>query len=233
MGNPKTYHHKIQSVTMTNNTPGPERFAIVEIPAEGPSPANSLLIGPLDMLMEQIPDTKARIAAEQRLADAQINAAQVQKMQDATRGIQVAAFCDGVTRLAHRLDGYEQRQAARERADQEQHELEEAQRKAEQIQLALDALEEPSETHHPAADLHSVDPSEPQREEQLQQSMGDAGGVPLSYGNVPMSYERRKAEDQGDLPRELTEKVPPDPGTEPALSGSSPSTARNPVGISW
>jgi hypothetical protein len=59
------------------NTPGPERFAIVEIPAEGPSPANSILIGPLDMLMEQIPDTKARTRAEARLAEAQLTAQEV------------------------------------------------------------------------------------------------------------------------------------------------------------
>jgi hypothetical protein len=96
----------------------------------------------------------------------------------------------------------------------------------------LDALEEQSETHHPFADLHSVDPSEPQHEEQLAASMGDAGGVPLSYGNVPTSYERR-TEAEGDLPNELTEKVPPDPGTEPDLSGAREPTARNPVGISW
>jgi hypothetical protein len=53
-------------ITMTTS-PGPERFAIIEIP-EGKPPADALLIGPMDMLMEQIPDTKARIAAEQRLA---------------------------------------------------------------------------------------------------------------------------------------------------------------------
>jgi hypothetical protein len=211
---------------MSNNTLGPERFAIIEIP-EGKPPANSILIGPLDMLMEQIPDTRARHEAEARLADAQVHAAQITEMQDATRAIQVAAFCDGVTRLAHRLDGYEQRQAAREREDQEQRELEEAQRKGEQIQLALDALEA---TFHPSGDLHTVDPSEPQREEQIQQS--DAGGVPLSYGNVPMSYERR-TEAEGDLPNELTEKVPPDPGTDPDLSGAREPEAKNPVGISW
>jgi hypothetical protein len=67
--------------TMTNTTPGPERFAIIEIP-EGKPPANSLLVGLLDMLMEQIPDSLARNAAEQRLEQAQINAAQVTQMQD-------------------------------------------------------------------------------------------------------------------------------------------------------
>jgi hypothetical protein len=160
------------------------------------------------------------------LAEAQLTAQEVAELQDATRAMQVSAFCDGITRLAHRLDGYEQRQAAREREAQEQRELEEAQRKAEQIQLAIDALEA---TFHPAGDLHTVEPSGPLHEEPL--AAGDAGGVPLSYGRLPTTYV--KAEGEGDLPNELTEKVPPDPGTDPGLSGSREPTARNPVGISW
>jgi hypothetical protein len=181
------------------------------------------------MLMAQIPDTKARIAAEARLAEAQVSAAQVTQMQDGIRAHQIQAFCDGITRLAHRIDGYEQRLAAREREDQEQRELEEAQRKGEQIQLALDALEA---TFHPAGDLHTVEPSEPLHEEQLAAStMGDAGGVPLSYGTLPTTYV--KAEGEGDLPKKLTKEVPVDPGTEPALGGAREPEARNPVGISW
>jgi hypothetical protein len=180
------------------------------------------------MLMEQIPDTKARIAAEQRLAEAQLTAQEVAELQDATRAMQVSAFCDGINRLAHRLDGYEQRQTAREQEDQEQRELEEAQRKGEQVQLALDALEA---TFHPAGDLHTVEPSEPQHEEQLAASQSDASGVPLSYGTLPTTYV--KAEGEGDLPAKLTEKVPPDPGTDPELSGAREPEAKNPVGISW
>jgi hypothetical protein len=140
--------------------------------------------------------------------------------------------CDKVIQNAIRLDAMAQQKISEEQEAQQRKADEEAERiQADRLKQALDALEEPTETHHPSADLHSVDPSQPQHEAQIQQS--DAGGVPLSYGNVPMSYERRKAQDQGDLPRELTEKVPVDPGTEPDLSGAREPEAKNPVGISW
>jgi hypothetical protein len=141
--------------------------------------------------------------------------------------------CDKVVQNAIRLDEMAQQKIAEEQEEQQRKADEEAARiQADRLKQALDALATSTATHHPSGDLHTVDPSAPQREEQLQQSLGDAGGVPLSYGNVPMSYERGTG-DQGDLPKELTEKVPPELGTEPSVSGARQPTARNPVGISW
>jgi hypothetical protein len=139
--------------------------------------------------------------------------------------------CDKVVRNAIRLDEMAQQKIAEEQEEQQRKADEEAERiQADRLKQALDALEQTSGelTVHPA--------TEPQREEQLaatEHDATDAGGVPLSYAPLPLTYV--KAEGEGDLPKELTEKVPPDPGTDPDpdLSGSRPSTARNPVGISW
>jgi hypothetical protein len=84
-------------------------------------------------------------------------------------------------------------------------------------------------THHPSGELHSIDPKE---EEQHQSSalpeppvetesdghdgeVSDAGGVPLSYAPVPLSYVKGGPKDAtskaGDLPEELEQPVEPPP----------------------
>lgn len=210
--------------------PGPERFAIIELPP-GPAPAESILVGSLDMLMEQIPDSIARKNAMARLEDARISADEIARMQDATRGILASTLADAVTTLARRLDNFEARRAeqaiaeAKERNDRER----------QQIQERLDALPNPDDPdnwdYHPGGDLHSVAPSAPEDRKQLAASEDDDQPVPLSYGKLPLSYVKSEAE--GDLPRELTKEVPVDPGTEPEFSGTREPTAKNPVGISW
>jgi hypothetical protein len=193
---------------MTNDT---DRFAIIPLPP-GPAPHNSIMTGPLDLIMQNLPDTHARQDAIDQLEFQRIKADQISIMQNANRAIQVSAFCDSVQHITKRLDQFEVRRTERARKDAELEEAREQRRKADRIKQALDALDEneaPLETHHPAGDLHTVEPSEPQHEEQREQS------------------------DQGSLPRELEEGAPPDPGTDPDLSGSREPTARNPVGISW
>ena len=76
------------------------------------------------------------------------------------------------------------------------------------------------ETHQPGGELHSVaakeEPSSDLPEPPLE--IEDAGGVPLSYGNVPTSYvrgrdhERGQRDATGDLPEELEQpEAPPEP----------------------
>jgi hypothetical protein len=49
------------------------RFAIVEIPPNGPTPADTIIVGgPLSILMENLPDTVARNDAEARLPVARL-----------------------------------------------------------------------------------------------------------------------------------------------------------------
>ena len=70
------------------------------------------------------------------------------------------------------------------------------------------------ETHQPGGELHDLPP----KDEELPEpplEVEDAGGVPLSYGNVPTSYVRGGPKDQaGDLPEELEQGLP-EPPPEP------------------
>src|SRR6516164_5593050 len=79
-----------------------------------------------------------------------------------------------------------------------------------------------AETHQPRGELHSItakeeEPSElpepPQTEANTRES--DAGGVPLSYPPVPLSYVKGGPRDAaGDLPEELEQDLP-EPPPEP------------------
>jgi len=75
------------------------------------------------------------------------------------------------------------------------------------------------ETHQPGGELRSIAPKEEQSSELPEppqpETTSDAGGVPLSYGNVPTSYVRSGPKDQaGDLPEELEQGLP-EPPPEP------------------
>ena len=76
------------------------------------------------------------------------------------------------------------------------------------------------ETHQPGGELHSIaskeEPSSELPEPPQPETTSDAGGVPLSYGNVPTSYVRgRGPKDQaGDIPKELEQGLP-EPPPEP------------------
>ena len=125
-------------------------------------------------------------------------------------------FMSRVDELGARIDALE----AKHKADEAtQRKLDE-----EPIELPPDIAEyqtctPPAEvgddTHQPGGELHSIAAKE---EEQLPEppleTESDAGGVPLSYGNVPTSYIKGAAKDQaGDLPEELEQGLPePPPG---------------------
>src|SRR5262249_40470975 len=78
------------------------------------------------------------------------------------------------------------------------------------------------ETHTPGGELHALAPKDQEPSSELPEppleTEGDAGGVPLSYGNVPTSYVRGGPKDQaGDLPEELEQGLP-EPPPEPKAS---------------
>jgi len=75
------------------------------------------------------------------------------------------------------------------------------------------------ETHTPGGELHALAPKDQEPSSELPEppleTEGDAGGVPLSYGNVPTCYVRGGPKDQaGDLPEELEQGLP-EPPPEP------------------
>jgi hypothetical protein len=129
-------------------------------------------------------------------------------------------FMSKVDALTSRVEAFE----AKRRADEEQ------QREFEEEPLELPPdLDRPQdlppskigndETHQPGGELHSVaakteEEEEPSELPEPPVEVEDAGGVALSYGNVPMSYVKGAPKDAaGDLPKELED--PPDPVPEP------------------
>ena len=75
------------------------------------------------------------------------------------------------------------------------------------------------ETHTPGGELLALAPKDQEPSSELPEppleTEDDAGGVPLSYGNVPTSYVRGGPKDQaGDLPEELEQGLP-EPPPEP------------------
>jgi hypothetical protein len=90
----------------------PEMFAIV--PYTGRPPEESIIIGNLSQVTEYIPQSVARVEAEQRVEE---QAAVVAKQQDANRAAaeQMAQIiADRVARLSGRIDAYETRRQERE-----------------------------------------------------------------------------------------------------------------------
>ena len=82
------------------------------------------------------------------------------------------------------------------------------------------------EGHVPGGELHDLPPKGEELPEPPEVE-SDAGGVPLSYGNVPTSYVRGAPKDQaGDLPEALEQGLP-EPPPEPRGSAVS-----QPVSIS-
>jgi hypothetical protein len=231
---------------MSNNT---DRYAIVQLPDHGPTPDGTVMWGDFPTVMQNIEQSVARQDALTDLEFARIKADQIDIMQKVSRGLQVANFCDSLTTLTRRMDSFEQRRVEsiiKARKDRE----------AEEQRIIEDQLSKHPDPDQPHAwdddgELTIHKPTEPARKEQLaasahpgpdtpaedgepqaSQPKHDAGPVPLSYGKLPLSYV--KGEDsEGDLPNELLEETPAEPGTDPDISGATEPSARNPIGISW
>jgi hypothetical protein len=130
-------------------------------------------------------------------------------------------FMSKVDALTSRVEAFE----AKRRADEEQ------QREFEEEPLELPPdLDRPQdlppsaigddETHQPGGELHSVaakteEEEEPSELPEPPQTEPDAGGVPVSYPPVPLSYVKGGPRDAaGDLPEELEQDLP-EPPPEP------------------
>lgn len=187
-----------------------DRFAIVAIPP-GPTPADALMVGPLEVVMQCLPDTVARADALEELEFARIKSDQISTMQNVNRALQVSAFCDSVQQITRRMDALETRRAERARKDAEEARAREEQ----QIADALSKLPDP--------DLPSAWSND-----------GELTTHPASQSEDVEELEASEHNDnEGDLPVKLTNELPPITGTDPELSGSREPTARNPVSPGW
>jgi len=128
-------------------------------------------------------------------------------------------FMSRVDALTSRVEAFE----AKRRADEaQQREFEEEPTLPPDIheyQTRTPPAEIGDETHTPGGELHDLPPKDEELPEPPEpETTLDAGKVPLSYGNVPMSYVKGAPKDQaGDLPEELEQGLP---GLPPEPRGS-------------
>jgi hypothetical protein len=149
------------------------------------------------------------VDAETKIALADEREQELQAREQAVRD--VAASLSALMRRVDGLIAREERRRDEERARRAE--------QAEPIELPPGAEPEPTtaqedDTHVPGGELHDVPPKDPEQDLLAEPpETNDAGGVPLSYGNVPTSYIRSRTEDRsGDLPPGIETRVPLDPG---------------------
>ena len=171
-------------------------FAIVPV-AEGKPPQNAIAHGSMSAVMERIADSKARSEAEKVIARAEQAAAELEQQQQREQQViadAVGKFAAGISDLTRRVDQLEQERETRRALDAA------TEVTREMLAIPKDAPDpEASEAddapaHIPGGELHDLPAKDP---EQLGQTA---------------------TTDQGDLPEELLEKTPPEPGTAPTIA---------------
>jgi hypothetical protein len=187
-----------------------------------------IMKGSLPALMEQIPDSVARNRALDDMVRIACDAVEAEELANEARASAIKHFCDGITRLAHRLDQFEkQRAISAKRA--------EAARKVaaqRQVQRYLDELPDPEDpdvlTYPPPGDLTIHEPKPPM-------DVGDDGDLEIKHAVDPERYDAGI----GDLPPELKEDIPPPSGSyttpDPNPSGKpeDPKATQQPISASF
>jgi hypothetical protein len=121
--------------------PSDDLYCVMAIPPGKPPPAEAKFVGNLSSVLQCIPDTLARIDAIEELEAARIKSDQIATMQQLSRGLQIAAFCDSINTFTRRLDSFEQRRTERIIAEAHARDAEEQQ----QIADALGNLPDPDQ----------------------------------------------------------------------------------------
>jgi hypothetical protein len=133
----------------------PDRFAIIPV-SPGPAPADAIVVGPYNEVMEYIPQSVARNDALEKLEHARFTVDQIAAMQQKTRAVQATMLCDSLNHLSARLDSFLTRRADAEREEARAREEAEQQR----IQDELASLPDPDTPdplgHQNTGDLHAL-----------------------------------------------------------------------------
>jgi hypothetical protein len=216
---------------MTTNTGTSTLFALIPIHPGQEIPADNIAWGsaPGEVLQDVFhPNARAeatRIITAANAALDQLNECYDQLELDREQyRADRQKLRDGAARLALSCDALEQRYIARDRAraDAEAQQIQE-----DRIRQALDTLDQrEAEIHHGELTTHPA--TEPHHEEQLE-AMEHPADDEEQLHTGPSVLDQ---DGEGDLPNELLEEVPPDPGTDPDLPGTRPPTVRQPVAIS-
>jgi hypothetical protein len=160
------------------------RYAIVPV-HYGDAPADAIMVGPLPMVMENIPDAIARHDSLRTLQSARLDAAVITQAQKATRALQIAAFADSVDTLIHRMDALEPKRAkaraAKAKAD--------AAREQKEILDYLDGLpnpDDPPASHFNTGDLSPLPPTNTGDDNEGDLPKDLLRATPPSPGNYPL-----------------------------------------------
>jgi hypothetical protein len=192
----------------------PELFSIV--PVVGKAPSDAICTGPMSEVTTYIGQSIARIAEEERLAQAQRDAEETERHQQETRAHNAQMFVNGIAHLATRLDQFE----ARKKAHEEQLQREAQAAENARIEALLDALPDPDNpdvetalkdaTHAPTGELHSVAPVDKEHLDPESEASGDTI--------------------TGLTPPDLEATTPPEPG-DFTPTAPAPSPYRTPASI--
>jgi|SRR3974390_1653468 len=124
-----------------------------------------IMSGPMNIILEQLPDTHARNAALDEMLQTAVQAVEGEERQERARVTTAKMLSDVATRLTQRMDAYVARREAQRKADEQEAEREEQL----QIREMLDNLPDPDDPSQ------FPDPSLTLEDEEL------------SYPSVPMS----------------------------------------------
>jgi hypothetical protein len=174
--------------------------------------ARSLYTGGIQQLQNQYKNLLALNDDVQHIATSHAT------LEDARTAL-AQSVCDSAASIAIRFDSFVQRRLVRKQRADARRAVQDAQRRMDRIQQALDALGEPSEPEH-HGELTTHAPTEPQHEEQL-------GASPDEEQITATGPTADQA--PGDLPAEL-ETGPA--AQDPELLKSRDPTVQTPVAIS-
>jgi hypothetical protein len=179
--------------------------------------AEAMLIGTTGG-MQSVLQTVRDDAAELEKKAAALDAKKSAVLSTVTRLLRFMSHVDALTSRVEALEAkHKADEATQRKLDEEPIELPPD---IAEYQTRTPPSEIGDETHQPGGELHSIaskeEPSSELPEPPQPETTSDAGGVPLSYGNVPTSYVRgRGPKDQaGDIPKELEQGLP-EPPPEP------------------
>jgi hypothetical protein len=133
-----------------------------------------IMSGPMDIIMERLPSTKARDAALADMLRIAVDSVEAEQKRDEAVRSTVRMLADGAAHLSTRLDAYITRREAQRKADEEEAEREEQL----QIEAMLDGLPDFDNPGKYPDPLLMADPQMPSPTEQDEE---------LSYSSAPMA----------------------------------------------
>jgi hypothetical protein len=175
-----------------------------------------IMKGSMNTLMEHLPDTHARNDALSTMLDTAVKQVAAEEQLEQARTIAVKHFCDGITRLATRLDQFEkQRALSAKRAEAARKEP--AQR---QVQRYMDEQWEDPDAERETSQRDGTELPAPEDPTGVTLK-GDDGDLEIKHAVDPERYGPNDDDSVGDLPPELKKGAPAPSGsyTEPEPQG--------------